>query len=324
MNNKIYIIIAVITLYILYYIFKDKNEYLMKGIKDSKKDIVIYKNIINNFKTGMEYTYSVWLYIEDWDYMNGSMKHILNTGTKDLSICSPGLFLHPTNNQLDVIIDTLNYDNRYIKQIGGRHDGGWAISRAKGDNKDVCMKSCSKNERCVMVSYEKKKNQCVQFKTTHVWEGVGNRRGDFYAKKKFNSSYDEMNNRRTLSINNVPIQRWFNIAVVLNNRNVNIYMDGKLAKSTLLPGIPVNINNNVFVNLNGGFKGKISDLIYKKEALGATEIYSLYRYGINNRKYSKNNTSGTSKQSQKKYDNENGKENKSFYKNFIDIFNNLF
>lgn len=322
MNSKIYIVIVIIILCILYYFQKKKTEYIVNGVKDSTKDIVVYKNIINNFKTGMEYTYSVWLYVDDWDYMNGSVKHIMNTGTKDLSICSPGLFLHPKNNQIDIIVDILNYEKRYDKKPKQNINNG-RITSTEANNKDICLKMCTTDNLCQLASYDKHNKLCNLYKTNKTFNDEKTEL-ELYAKRKFKNTYEELNNRRVLSVNNIPLQRWFNIALVLINRNLNVYMDGKLVKSVLLEGIPISIDNNVFVNLNGGYKGKLSDLLYSKYAMSAQEIYSLYRYGNSDKEYNKDKSSGTSEEEEEEYVDENGQEKKGYLSNILDIISNLF
>ena len=322
MNSKIYIIILIIVICILYYYNKSKTIYLLKGVKDSKKDVFIQKRIVNNFKQGMEYTYSLWIYIKDWDYLNGQPKHIFNTGTDDLKVCSPGLFLHPNNNEINLVVDTYNYDNRFDK-LQNSNVKGKENSNKTGSTKDICMKECINDKMCNLVAFDKHNKKCLFYNTNETYIDDKTKL-QLFAKKKFKTKYDEINNRSVLTLKNIPLQRWFNLSIVLDNRNISVYLDGKLVKSTLLQGIPTNVNNNVFVNLDGGYNGEISDIIYNKRALDANEIYSLYRYGINNQKYNEENDSGTSKKDIDDYNEKNGKEKKGFIKNLMEIFNNLF
>ena len=83
-------------------------------------------------------------------------------------------------------------------------------------------------------------------------------------------------------VKNIPLQKWVHIGYVLNNRTVDIYIDGKLERSCVLRGIPKSNSGKLYVC--GGTKGntyfgKISKLIHFKYALKPDEIYSLYSGG---------------------------------------------
>ena len=58
----------------------------------------------------------------------------------------------------------------------------------------------------------------------------------------------------TCSVANVPIQKWVNLVVSVYGRSMDIYIDGKLVRTCLLPGI-ANVNNNadIYVTPKGGF-----------------------------------------------------------------------
>ena len=47
----------------------------------------------------------------------------------------------------------------------------------------------------------------------------------------------------TCGIQNVPLQRWVNLLISLNGRSLDVYIDGKLVRTCVLPN-PAKINNN--------------------------------------------------------------------------------
>ncbi len=80
-------------------------------------------------------------------------------------------------------------------------------------------------------------------------------------------------------IKNIPLQKWVHITYVLNNRTVDIYIDGKLERSCVLRGVPILNNDPLYVCDNDGFFGKISNLVYYKYALKPNEVYDVYSKG---------------------------------------------
>ena len=65
----------------------------------------------------------------------------------------------------------------------------------------------------------------------------------------------------------IPLQSWFSIGVSMQQRNLDIYMNGLLLKSCFIPGVPINLFSSAKINPNGGFSGKISDVTFSSTAL---------------------------------------------------------
>jgi hypothetical protein len=61
----------------------------------------------------------------------------------------------------------------------------------------------------------------------------------------------------TCSVENVPLQSWFAVSVTVFQRNLDIYINGRLVKSCVLPGIPKPALGDVVLADNGGFSGSI-------------------------------------------------------------------
>jgi len=80
-------------------------------------------------------------------------------------------------------------------------------------------------------------------------------------------------------IKNIPLQKWVHIAYVLNNRTVDMYIDGKLERSCVLRGVPKLNEDPLYVCDNGGFFGKVSNLVYYKYALNPDEVQQIYSDG---------------------------------------------
>ena len=80
-------------------------------------------------------------------------------------------------------------------------------------------------------------------------------------------------------IDNIPLQKWVNIAVVLDNRTMDIYVDGRLERSCALRGVPKLNKNELRFAPGGGFYGQLSKFRYFNRAITPDEAHSIYTDG---------------------------------------------
>ncbi len=117
-----------------------KNPFLIRGLNDAKNfvrisqdpfvnnSIPIYRSV--NEKKGMEFTWSIWMYIDDFNYKKSEYKHVFNKGNDNVAldgdlkgkvspINGPGLYITPHVNNLEIIMNTFDEinDNIIIKNI---------------------------------------------------------------------------------------------------------------------------------------------------------------------------------------------------------------
>ena len=64
----------------------------------------------------------------------------------------------------------------------------------------------------------------------------------------------------TCSVENVPLQAWFSVSVTVFQRNLDIYINGRLVKSCILPGIPKLAAGDITIGDAGGFSGSFCNL----------------------------------------------------------------
>jgi hypothetical protein len=96
----------------------------------------------------------------------------------------------------------------------------------------------------------------------------------------------------TISIGNMPINKWFNVVIRLTNNTLDVYINGRLTKRVNLTAVPNQNYDDVFICNGGGFDGYISDLKYFNRSIGTTQINALVSNGPNtsiNRTGLKNN-----------------------------------
>jgi hypothetical protein len=84
----------------------------------------------------------------------------------------------------------------------------------------------------------------------------------------------------TCSVSNVPIQKWVNLLVSVYGRSLDVYIDGKLVRTCLLPGVAsVNNSANVYITPLGGFEGWTSKFQYYPSSLNPQEAWNIYKKG---------------------------------------------
>jgi hypothetical protein len=84
----------------------------------------------------------------------------------------------------------------------------------------------------------------------------------------------------TCSVANVPIQRWVNLILSVYGRTMDLYIDGKLVRTCLLPGVAsINANANIHVTPAGGFDGWTSKLQYYPNSINPQQAWNIYSQG---------------------------------------------
>lgn len=83
----------------------------------------------------------------------------------------------------------------------------------------------------------------------------------------------------TCSVENVPLQSWFAVSVTVFQRNLDIYINGRLVKSCVLPGIPKPALGDVVLNDNGGFAGSICNVNGYSTMLNPDDAKSFHAKG---------------------------------------------
>jgi len=211
----IFVIILKIGIKVLSWTFNKNSPHLIDGMIDATQMTIfsqnsdisnsttIYKSINEN--SGIEFTWSVWIYINHLDSSNDKYKNVFYKGNSNLdyvtglnkTINSPGLYIAPHTNELVVLMNT----------------------------------------------------------------------------------HDIINNE--IRVQDVPMNKWVNVIIRCRNTILDVYINGNIAQSIQLKGVPKQNYGDVFVANNGGFNGNISNLWYYNYALGLIEISNLVKNGPN-------------------------------------------
>lgn len=84
----------------------------------------------------------------------------------------------------------------------------------------------------------------------------------------------------TCTVANVPIQKWTHLLISVYGRTLDIYIDGKLVRTCLLPGVAsINSSADVYVTPQGGFDGFTSNLEYYPYSLNPQDAWNIYVKG---------------------------------------------
>lgn len=77
-------------------------------------------------------------------------------------------------------------------------------------------------------------------------------------------------------VDGIPIKKWVNVVIRVTGQNiVDVYINGTLTKRHKLSNIVKQNYDNIYINLNGGFGGNLSNLKYYNYAIGTFEIYKI-------------------------------------------------
>ena len=89
-------------------------------------------------------------------------------------------------------------------------------------------------------------------------------------------------NSKVVNISNLPIGKWFHVAIRLQNKTMDTYVNGVITNRTSFDNlIPKQNYDSIIYAGNGGFSGAASNLRYYNHALSVFEINSIVYYGPN-------------------------------------------
>jgi hypothetical protein len=300
--------IAIIGFIILVLLFKKYKELVKKGknepvfirkVKRANESIQVSDDLITAPVFGSSFTYTSWIYINDWSHNAGSVKHVFHKGDEEFKSCAPAVWLLPNINSMAILFDTIER-NKSAKKIDERKgimpllEPSLKITESVGHilpNQTEC--SCkgylqlddnaqqafyrSDTKDCMMLTdARRKESEFVVNKNAITWT----------IENKNQRSMDPVKNPEILRetgnsiiVENIPLQRWFHVVIVINETAVEVYIDGKLYKTVVLESLCRTNSFPLYVNMNRGFDGLINELRYYPYPLKPMDVYSMYSRG---------------------------------------------
>jgi hypothetical protein len=259
MDVKQIVILVFVLLVIVYLIvnaFSKTNK--LTEMAEAKKPQTIKADDLKNSNNSSNFTYSMWIFIDNWNYMFGSEKNIL-----DRTNC-PNVVLDTKPNTLKVKIKY--YDAEKEVTGAGAGSGGAGIDQAATDA--ACL-ACESGYTCACDACNK------GVRTSETEEERAARLAAERDAANANTSL------HTCVIDNIPIQKWVNVITSLYGRTLDVYVDGKLVRTCVIPGVP-RVDNNMDINVThgGGFSGWTSSFKYWSHASNPQEAYNIYKDGF--------------------------------------------
>ncbi len=80
-------------------------------------------------------------------------------------------------------------------------------------------------------------------------------------------------------LSNFPIQKWVNLTIGLNGQTLDVYVNGKLTRTCVLPGPAIEASGDLFVTPRGGFNGYTANFQYWSEPVNPQQAYNIYKSG---------------------------------------------
>lgn len=202
------IVILIVVYVIAGYIFPKTTQ--LSVMMDATKPQTVEASSLPSNTNSMNYTYSTWIYVEDWNYKYGEKKTVLGRLDSEKNP-SPSIELGAMDNDLTISLSC------YPKQSSG---------------------SAPQTDKGIKPIIHKCKVQ------------------------------------------NIPLQRWVNIIVSLYGRTLDVYIDGKLVRTCMLPGVAkVTQSSPVIITPNGGFSGWTSNFQYWANSSSPQQAYDIYKNG---------------------------------------------
>ena len=82
-----------------------------------------------------------------------------------------------------------------------------------------------------------------------------------------------------VDVKNIPLRKWVHMAIVLRNKELDIYVNGYLKSKKVLDSLPRQNDGDFWINMYGGFDGYMSKIRYFNHAVDFTTIDNNIRDG---------------------------------------------
>ena len=266
MQIVILVFVLLVVIYLIVNAFTQATQ--LTKMAEGKILQTIKAEDLKNTNNSSNFTYSMWIYVDDWNYKFGSDKIVLRRVDLTQKPC-PEVSLGNRPNTLTVKVAYYSEGGTTVGPSGaatdksGKPQGAAALAACTSckDTNLSCV--CSECNR-LLAEEEAARQNAINNGTTggSTTNGAGT-------------------NIHSCSIDNIPIQRWVNIIASLYGRTLDIYLDGKLVRTCLLPGVAkMNQNADIHVTPSGGFSGWTSTFKYLPNASNPQEAYNMYKDGF--------------------------------------------
>lgn len=295
-NFNKFVIVFIVGL-IVFYIAKKIYDYqntidqtvIDSNLKKGDKPLVIENSKLPLAKGIYENTYSSWMYINNMNVQQKKATHLFHIGNKEMTKLGPGVWLHPYKNNLVIKFSLLNKETRFTDGKFGRAPANkqcvfpyrinWptiGMQKPAGVGNNPFISTCAQTADSTSVN-----GYCpVRVNSQGFVESIND-----YGSCSPNSMDPNVNNgllnTHLCDVENVPLKRWFHLAITVNNDVIEVYIDGKLVKTCVAESLPfINEGNMYFFN-DYNFDGVVGITKAFPYTMSATQINDLYMLGPN-------------------------------------------
>lgn len=284
MQSVLIVTVILIVLYLVINTFSKTNK--LTKLMSAKTEQIIKASDLKNTNTGNNFTYSMWIYIEDWNYRYGENKIILNRAE------CPMIMLGDKPNELKIKIKTLDTTSA-ASPSSAPSLADTAKNLANKKACDTCNDgfACACNQ-CDMTLFNATQsaaltNPSIYSRSSSSATALSISGMAQAASEEAARLLNEATNNPPCIIDGIPIQKWVNIIVSLYQQTLDVYLEGKLVKTCVIPGIAI-MNNNAPIMITpkqsailpGGFSGWTSSFRYMSYASNPQEAYNIYKDGF--------------------------------------------
>jgi len=276
LRTVFFIIVIIILLYItIRYITKDANT--LSGLTSGTSMTTVNASSLAQSSSGVgssNFAYSIWFYINDWNYRYGEPKIIYGRMAPPKS-ASSGSVGGCAGTQYGCCPDNITAK---ADSTGSNCNMGGCSSTQYGCCPDSVTAKDSTGSNCGGDGYS---DACPVVVLGPVSNNID-------IKLTVYSDLDSVSNSTGTSsviphncaVPNIPIQKWVNLIISVYGRTLDVYLDGKLIKTDVLPGIAkINNDANIYVTPNGGFAGWTSSFQYYPDSLNPQDAWNIYQKG---------------------------------------------
>ena len=239
-----------------------KDPYVVKGLINGNSYKVIPQNPkesdsitihrSNNENKGIEFTWAVWLKRNQTkeNDTHKSYQHIFTKGAGDA---------------IDDAADSTVTTTYQGRSRDGNGPGVYFFNDISGNINGSTAGDVDKRE----------------YNKIHIFMDLETTTTDSYDTSSSSSSNSLIPTTSKIEIEDLPIGHWFHLAIRVENKVMDVYVNGTLSKRTLLEAFPKQNYDDIKVCGNGGFDGNLSDLRYFDNGLNVFQIMNITQKGPN-------------------------------------------
>jgi len=300
------IILAIIILFLYLLIIKIHRTYSdsfyidYTDVKNALKPSIIQKTKLPLNTSDNSYTYSLWLYLNDWNYKHDEIKHIFHIGDKNANVTSPGVWFDKLNNNLLIACYT-HHSNRHTTGELTKNKSECIFPYKWSYSKLGVKKPCNLTPELKEMGFGKVSDIPDTIKIYNCETTVDKYSSTGYCPMKVNnkgyvenitdfgvcnsSSMNPIENNSfnkdpsICTIKNIPLKQWFHLVISIEGNHMNIYINGSLSRTHVFNSQAKLTNNDLFINHWGGFDGAISQFYIYPFASNIKTIKNIYRKG---------------------------------------------